>query len=312
VISVWADKTITCTFDDGETMDFPCESVARQLSVRAEGSGSGSESEEGDDAATAAAAAAAVAAAAAGTERPRAGTQDEKDRATRELGERTSEIDVEVVHDVLEQERWSLEGAERKLRQLGFSPGAAEAGVLRWVVSRGPQPPPAAVEGDAADGKRAAAGTSVKRAVSQKRTPAGNYEHPTPAAAAAEGAVGEVDLDDRAELLAEVARRRGCASEELARRSVAQLRDLLNTLRQQADGTARPRPHTNSNCGDAGETLPQQGYDAHWEAQLARQAAYKAAHGDCSVPYVCSPNDAHWQPSACARCRLPRGYCRRT
>ena len=58
--------------------------------------------------------------------RPRALTQDEKDRATWELWERTRAIDIEVVHDVLELERWSLEGAEQKLRQLGFSPGAAE------------------------------------------------------------------------------------------------------------------------------------------------------------------------------------------
>ena len=60
--------------------------------------------------------------------RPRALTQDEKDRAIWELWERARAIDIEVVHDVLEQERWSLEGAEQKLRQLGFSPGAAEGG----------------------------------------------------------------------------------------------------------------------------------------------------------------------------------------
>jgi hypothetical protein len=52
VIRVWADKTITCTFDDGETMGFPCESIARQLSVRQlledSGNDSGSDSGSGE------------------------------------------------------------------------------------------------------------------------------------------------------------------------------------------------------------------------------------------------------------------------
>ena len=30
-------------------------------------------------------------------------------------------------------------------------------------------------------------------------------------------------------------------------------------------------------------------HKAAWEVQLARLAAYKAAHGDCSVPHCCVP-----------------------
>jgi hypothetical protein len=50
--------------------------------------------------------------------------------------------------------------------------------------------------------------------------------------------------------------------------------------------------------------------DAGWEAQLAKLAAYKAAHGDCSVPGVWSedPRLSRWvHAQRAAKKRLDRG-----